>query len=406
MAFQEFTPMQYLMIDIANSYGVDGLDREDWSVRLDWFQRHENHLDRMVPDAKSPALMYAGIQAYKKALKGEAIGYPVSLDATASGIQFLAVLTNCRTSALQCNVVDSGHREDAYTNHYAVMNQRMGDVAKIERDVTKYGTMTAFYTSKQVPEEIFGEGTPLLECFYETIKELFPLAWELNEAMMDTWQSDKLSHDWIMPDNYHVKVKVMGKQKHMVNFDNTPQEVVVYKNMPQASGRSNGANMVHSVDAFAVREITARCMYDPEHINMLRMFVSDPNNKGGKSRKRSQDQKVMELWDLYKKSGYLSVRILGFLDPMNMGLVDINKIRSMLATLPSRPFQLLITHDCFRVLPTYGNDIRRQYNQVLSEMADSNMLQFIVSQIVGHPVTVNKTDSLGKDILETNYALS
>ena len=34
MAFQEFSGKDYLRIDIANSFG---LDKEDWDVRLAWF---------------------------------------------------------------------------------------------------------------------------------------------------------------------------------------------------------------------------------------------------------------------------------------------------------------------------------------------------------------------------------
>ena len=61
----------------------------------------------------------------------------------------------------------------------------------------------------------------------------------------------------------------------------------------------------------------------------------------------------------------------------------------------------------FRVLPNYGNDLRRQYNRILSEIAKSDLLSFLVSQIVKRKVPVNKLDpDLWKDILEANYALS
>ena len=61
----------------------------------------------------------------------------------------------------------------------------------------------------------------------------------------------------------------------------------------------------------------------------------------------------------------------------------------------------------FRVLPNYGNDLRRQYNQLLAEVSRSDLLSFLVSQIVKRKITVSKIDpDMFDDIIETNYALS
>lgn len=79
--FQEFTHIEYLKIDIANNYGHDKLN---WDERIDWVSHYEDHLEQMLKDADEPALYYAGVQAYRKAQRGEAVSYPISLDATAS----------------------------------------------------------------------------------------------------------------------------------------------------------------------------------------------------------------------------------------------------------------------------------------------------------------------------------
>ena len=63
--------------------------------------------------------------------------------------------------------------------------------------------------------------------------------------------------------------------------------------------------------------------------------------------------------------------------------------------------------DCFRVLPNYGNDLREQYNRQLMLIAKSNLLQYLLSQITGRPLSIGKLDpSMWKDILTTDYALS
>ena len=61
----------------------------------------------------------------------------------------------------------------------------------------------------------------------------------------------------------------------------------------------------------------------------------------------------------------------------------------------------------FRCHPNYGNDLRRQYNRILSDIAKSDLLGFILSQVLGQEFSAGKLDNdLWKDILDTDYALS
>lgn len=91
---QKFTPLEYLKIDIANNYG---LDKENWDTRLQWFDDHEHEIRSLatlieggilpkdlrkhplMAEADQPAMFYAGIRAWLKATRGEAISYAVSL---------------------------------------------------------------------------------------------------------------------------------------------------------------------------------------------------------------------------------------------------------------------------------------------------------------------------------------
>ena len=142
---QLFTGLQYLMIDIANSFG---LDKKTWNERLEWFDRNQNNLHDLMSQAEEPALFFAGVQAYEMALAGKAIGYPISLDGTTSGIQILSVLTGDASAASLCNVIpgDTDERMDGYTVIYEAMCQRMEaldqPVGSIERDNVKRAIMT------------------------------------------------------------------------------------------------------------------------------------------------------------------------------------------------------------------------------------------------------------------------
>ena len=141
---KRFTGKQYLMIDVANSFG---LDKATWDKRLEWFKQHENRLDEMLPQAENPAMYYAGVQAWESVKHGVPIGYPISLDATSSGLQILSALTGDRRAAQLCNVVSTGKREDAYTNVFDIMMDRLVNRlgqhgGNISRDDCKRAIMT------------------------------------------------------------------------------------------------------------------------------------------------------------------------------------------------------------------------------------------------------------------------
>lgn len=401
---QTFTGRQYLQIDIANNFGLDKLT---WDERLAWFDKNKDNLYELVHAADEPALFYAGITAYRDVLAGKPIGYMVSLDATSSGLQLLAALTGDRSAARLCNVVDTGRRADAYTQIYDLMLADIGEDGKITRDDTKQAIMTALYGSTAMPKQIFGENA-LLDVFYNTMKRVAPAAWELNEAFLSMWDPEALVNEWVLPDNFHVKVKVMDRVKEKVQFLNQPFDIFYNVNQPIEEGRSLGANTTHSVDGMIVRELGRRCDYNPVMIENLRQVIADGNGISPLSESLTEDDNlVLTLWNHYTESGYLSARILQHLNADNIGYVDAGVISDLIESLPKKPFKVVSIHDCFRCLPHYANDLRMQYNIQLQLIAQSNLLGYLISQIVGKKVNVGKLDpSLSEDILATNYALS
>jgi hypothetical protein len=400
---QTFTGREYLKIDIANNYGLDKLE---WDDRISWFDAHEDQLMELVKLAEEPALFYAGVKAWEDVKAGKPIGYMVSLDATSSGLQILAALTGDRSAAYLCNVIDSGTRGDAYTSIYQMMLSIIGEESKITREDTKRAIMTSFYASKAVPKEVFGEGE-LLELFYNTLQTVAPAAWELNEAFLGLWNPDAYSHDWILPDNFHVKTKVMNQVRETVHFLNEPFDVFYNVNEPSNEGRSLGANVTHSIDGLIVREMSRRCDYDPAKIKSILWMMDQRSSLHGNRTTTKEDHLVLALWNHYQESGFLSARILDVIELDNLGHIQISVIRELIESLPDKPFKVVAIHDCFRCLPHYGNDLRRQYNNQLMLIARSNLLQSIISQLVGKPVSIGKLDpNLWLEVKDTNYALS
>lgn len=403
---RQFTPREYLQIDIANNFGLDTLN---WDDRLQWFKDNEGKLDSLLSQAKEPALFFAGVKAWRQVLNGEAIGYPISLDATASGFQILACLTGDRQAAELCNVVDTGNRLDAYTVIYEAMMEAIGGECNLDRKQTKRAVMTSLYASEAVPREVFGEGA-LLGLFYETMEQRAPRVWAINNLFKNLWNPLATHHKWVLPDNFHVQIKIMGNVYEQVRFAGNDFEVIRKVNMPQPEGRSLGANVTHSIDGMVVREMLRRCSYDPLQIERVEWAMKNIHRSNPIQRiyAEGDDAMVYLLWARYQETGYLSARILDHITINNVGIVDQGVLQALVDSLPAKPFDLIAVHDCFRCLPSYGNDMRQQYINQLHLIAKSRLLDSVISQIVGEPVQFDGGDKeLADDILSgSEYALS
>lgn len=417
MAFQTFTPLQYLMIDVATNFG---LDRENWDTRLDWFADNTpalreileisvtNHRELrkhpLMKTADSPALFFTALKAWEKAERGEPVAHPVSLDATASGAQIMAIVTGCEASAKLCNVVDTVSRKDLYTEITASLQTRVANPGSVTRGRAKGAIMPWFYGSEAEPIAVFGEGEELA-AFQETMETDAPGITMLRAALIDLWDPAALSHDWTLPDNFHVKVKVEDKVVTPVIFAGKQIEVVRKVNGPVPRGVKNAANVIHSLDGMVVREMSRRCSYDPAKAEALLKLLDRPTSDRPNTRSPNHDL-VEQLWNHYTISGFLSARILELIDEDNIHLVDKAVIAGMVLTLPDQPFPMISVHDCFRCHPNYCNDMRRQYNQILYELACSDVMSFIASQIAGYRIISSKLGDIAPVIRDSNYALS
>jgi hypothetical protein len=198
----------------------------------------------------------------------------------------------------------------------------------------------------------------------------------------------------------------MANVKETVQFMNEPYDTYYMVNQPTEEGRSLGANCIHSIDGMIVREITRRCSYSVDKVLEIAGFLDAV--VVGKHHQKDEDSKmVSRLWKHYEECGYLSTRILDHLHAHNVDLVDRKVIWELIESLPEKPFTVIAVHDCFRVLPNYGNDLREQYNRQLMLIAKSNLLQYLLSQICGRQLNIGKLDpNLWKDVMDTDYALS
>lgn len=88
--------------------------------------------------------------------------------------------------------------------------------------------------------------------------------------------------------------------------------------------------------------------------------------------------------------------------------VDAYVVREMVRRLHKMNIQMAPIHDCFYARPQHMNKVRSTYIQILAEIADSNLMQDILRELLGDPgVTLQKkTNNLGSHIRNSDYALS
>lgn len=272
MAMQEFSGWQYLLIDLANAYGMD---KHLFEERIAWATKHLNDLELQLEDADSKPLYIKAMLAIRKAQKGMPTGHLVGFDACNSGMQIMSALTGCVSGATATGLVDPNVRADAYSSCTKLMNEILATQrlsVNVPRKKAKSALMTSFYGSKAQPKKIFGDGTPELEAFFMAAQTMAPGAWQLLQALLGSWQSGALYHAWQLPDGYNVKVKVMKRIEgdpariEVDELDHTTftYEYSVNEGLPAGhpKSKSNAANVVHSIDAYVLRCIHRRCNYD------------------------------------------------------------------------------------------------------------------------------------------------
>lgn len=402
---QHFTGKQYLMIDIANSFGYDG---EQYDVRLNWFKENEHHLESLVRDAEEPAQYFAGVMAWRKTQAGEPTGYMVGHDACASGVQILAALSGCHTSALSCGLIGQ-IRQDVYTNGYREMLNMLGQtIGTLVRKQVKGALMTSLYGSVANPRTTFGEGTQELDMFYVMQDVVVPGVRQLKDDIQTLWMPYANSHDWSMADGYDVHVKVMQRVEEAVDFMGDVIDYTYYVNQGMESGISLAANVTHSVDGMVVREMGRRCNYDAATIEMLSQMQWI---EGGCSESRGKDKKLIRLLDRMRKSGFMSVVICDHLDAGNYGLLTAEEHLELQCLLQSirqhRSFPVVCVHDCFKCHANNMNWVRWHYIEIMSQLARSEIMSDIASQITGQDIKVKKlSQNLHEEILKGEYALS
>lgn len=414
MSMNFYTGWQYLLIDAATQYGHD---KATFEQRISWAEMNLHQLEALTEFAETKPLYQKAVLAIRKAQRGEPTGHLVGVDGCCSGIQMMSVLTGCHAGAKATGLVDPNVRADAYSACTTAMDEILGGSGlHVSRSDAKKALMTSFYGSKQQPKAIFGEDTQELAAFYEAAKVIAPGAWELLQDLLASWQPYALSHEWVMPDGYDARVKVMKKVEARIEVDELDHATFTYEfyeNQGSKSGLSNAANLTHSVDAYVLRTMHRRCNYDREMVEHAAAIIEIEMIQRSLGMERNITTLTDEMAyyvDHYNRSTVADVIILPYLDPDNIqSLSDahLGKLAEMAnGMLQYQPFELVTIHDEFKAHPNNVNWVRWNYKEILADIADSNLLDDLLSQIHGRQGFFPKlSNNLGDVVRNSAYGL-
>lgn len=244
-----------------------------------------------------------------------------------------------------------------------------------------------------------------------------PGAYELLQELLDTWQPYALVHSWKLPDGFDARVKVMKKEECRIEVDELDHASFTYEyyvNQGSKKGLSNVANVVHSVDAFILREMVRRCNHEGLNVERLHDWVAAELYErafNGATVQPAVTSEVQYFIDQYERSKQPTAAILPWLSQKELRaipqglLADLKRILNKMVSYNG--FPVVTIHDSFAAHPNNCNIVRYWYKELLAELADSDILSDIMSQLHGTKGSYTKlSPDLSKYIRQSEYALS
>lgn len=372
-------PINWLHCDVARSYG---LDKATWAERLEWSLSHPE----LQEGAKEPFLYKSAWLALQDALAGKEIDHLISLDATASGIQCLALMAQDSVSATAVNL-----GTDHVNNPYRRVNDHMGDY---DYERVKQAVMTSFYESVATPMELFG---PDYDKFVEAARSMLPGPWAMKDAIASCMNCAS-DYRWIMMDGYEVHMEVTAPVECGMDIGNG--HMIQWMEHRKAAVKTKGltANVTHSLDALVLREVLRRAntayAWYPTETPFTEL--------------REKDICLMQSILRWQRTQFVTIELLDHCDQLNQHLVPAALREAIDARTVSDYTYIQPIHDCYRVRAVDANKLFRIVKEVMADLAFAKTAEWILPQL-GFTGRVNDSEgrrtALKEQVLNSQYLI-
>lgn len=319
-------------------------------------------------------------QAVSDVLEGKPTGYLAKLDTKQSGLTLQSLITRDEV-ALNTLLSD--------TDIYSWFIEKLG--IEVTRKQMKKLVIPRYYGSeKGIMRKFEALGYPFkAQEFFRLYAELLPKCDQLRAIMLDAWQWCKESYHWLAPDMGSCNQAIQEAEpsdwsKATTKFEwGNPAfgmctaKVYVPKKGVRPFGddgtRSLGANLIHSLDAYALRELVRRCS-QADRYTALWYSLNEPSDKVV-----AKDAKVQEFYDFWKRTGIPSLRVLEFVSEGDVLPKEYyDALEKNVKRLPECRFDVAFTvHDEFACHVNYAHLMQKQFNFILSDLYQGHYLDYV-----------------------------
>lgn len=233
----EFTPFQYMLIHLANTYGMD---KRTFEERIAWAKSAiKGNLEDFDSKAESVACFRQAWREIQKVKQGEPTGLMVAFDATSSFLQIMSALSGCRKSAVACNLIDPDKRYDAYGLLATLIQQAMPDLDFTRQQAKDLMMKSLAYGSEAVPRSLFTNDDDY-DTYLRMMEIHFPGIMQVRRTLLSCWNPNVTHHAWMLPDGFEAIVPVM------VRYDGQKARIEVSEAALHNNGRPKSLTYIHS----------------------------------------------------------------------------------------------------------------------------------------------------------------
>lgn len=394
-----YTPAQWVLIHTANAYG---LDKQPYDERLKFGRavlehvraNDESELNLLANNAESGVMFKARVTQINDILNGVPSGMLLGQDASSSGIQLMSVLGRDVKGMSLTGVLGT----DVPSAYGSLLKEISTHLPNIVSKQVKLAAIPYMYGSNAAPERVFGDNVKVFE---EAYFNLFKAAFEIRSALLDAWDSDYHTRLWDMPDGQTAYDISIQKYSLDYEFAGLPVEYQFNKVEAKDEGRSLPANVIHSFDAYVMREVTTRAGISHEMLtNALLMIVQGYGE---------YSENLDHIVECGEASNMVSIAVVpylakGYYSTMSSEYEDkLTKLIEHLLKLPR--FVVRGIHDEFQCLANYQNIMKQLYNDILVEAYRGEWLSTTLASLGAHVDIPEVDEEVANNIAKALYAI-